>query len=142
MPTGIMIGPYARQLVLSAYTVAGPVGPDLALGRLKFWYAFKPTKSAPIMRYEALIGRGDSTFAMRRRHSPNFHNYRLPEDLTAFPSLPLKKGDTLATAALALLRGEDIAGVTRMRLIGALPTRQIWHLTENETCTSNQPLLI
>lgn len=149
MPTGLMIGPYARQIIASAYTVAGPVGPGMALGRLKFWFAFKPDRSTGTIRYEALIGRGDSTFAMKRRpyfgsaaprYGANFHGYRLPEDLSPFPALILHKGETLASTALALLRDEDIADVTRMRLVGALPTRQAWRQQETDPCTL--PLLL
>ena len=150
MPTGLMIGPYARQIIASAYTVAGTVGPDMAIGRLKFWFAFKPNGTGSTIRYEALIGRGDSTFAMKRRpyfgsaapkYSANFHDYRLPEDLSPFSALILHKGETLASTALALLRGDDIADVTRMRLLGALPTRQAWQKPETDPCTSKQPLL-
>jgi len=149
MPKGIMIGPYARQIVVGLSSTPGAIGYDIG-GRLKFWFALSQG-GGQIKRYEALMGKGFPTFTMRHRpyfgsrapkYGANFHDYRLPEDLTPFPSIALNKGDTLATTALALLRDEDIADVVRMRLIGALPTRQIWHLTENETCTSNQPLLI
>ena len=149
MPKGIMIGPYARQIVTGLWPPPGSDGSALA-PRLKFWFALSQP-NGKVRRYEALIGYRFKTFQTKHRpyfgrpapkYNANFNDYRLPEDLSAFPSIPLNKGDTLATVALALLRGEDIADVTRMRLIGALPTRQIWHLTENETCISDQPLLI
>lgn len=149
MPKGIMIGPYARQIVTGLCHPPGTDGYAIS-SRLKFWFALSQP-NGKVRRYEALIGYRFKTFQTKHRpyfgspapkYNANFNDYRLPEDLSAFPSIPLNKGDTLATVALALLRGEDIADVTRMRLIGALPTRQIWHLTENETCTSDQPLLI
>lgn len=148
MPTGIMIGPYARQLVISAYTVAGSVTGDMAIGRLKFWFALSQ-QNGQIKRYEALIGKGSSTFDVRHRpyfgsrapkYGANFHDYRLPEDLSGFPSLPLVRGETLASTALALLQGEDIADVTRMRLVGALPTRQAWQPIGDQPCTSSPQL--
>ena len=125
MPTGLLIGPYARQIVG---------------GRLKFWFAFEGRKGK-IGRYEALIGKGYSEPVMRTRPKA-FHAYALPDDLTAYPRATLVTGDTLATTALALLRGEDIADVTRMRFLGALPTRQAWQPIGDDPCTSRQPRLI
>ncbi|EUB97280.1 hypothetical protein PMI07_000856 [Rhizobium sp. CF080] len=111
MPTGLLIGPYARQVVF---------------GRLKFWFAFR-SDEGKTLRYEALIGPRDKTFKMRARdhwgakapkYGANFHDYRLPEDLSPFPQLsyPRFPRDKLADAAFSMVRGTDIADLTRLRI--------------------------
>ena len=147
MPSGTLIGPYARQIIWGHNAAVG----GILSGSLKFWFAFKSTRSHNILRYEAKLALREDTFSMRKRpyhagaapkYGANFHAYRLPEDLSAFPTRTLAKGETLSAAAFALLQGDDIADVTRFRIIGALPTRQAWHQPEINTCTSDQPRLI
>lgn len=112
MPVGILHGPYGWQVVG---------------GRLKFWFAFTEDDGAGILRYEGLIGRGDKTLKMRNRpyfedgapkYSANFENFRLPEDLTPFPTLPFPRheGDRLAYAAMSMLHGDHVANLARLRL--------------------------
>lgn len=141
MPTGWMFGPYARQITHGTQSGEWKIIP-----RLKFWFAFRPQKGGPDIRYEAVIGQGDSTLAIKRRpyygspapkYTASFHEYRLPEDMELFDSLFIPRGETLSNTCFALLRGEDIADVTRMRLLGVVPTSQAWQPTGDTPCTSN-----
>lgn len=135
-----MVGPYGRQLT---HTFSG----GAITGRLKFWFAFR-NDDGTTDRYEAMIGKGDRTFKIRNRpifagraprYSANFHDFRIPEDLTAYPaaSFPRFRRDKIADAAMALLQSEDIADVTRIRLVGTLPTRQAWQPNGDPQCTLN-----
>jgi hypothetical protein len=116
MASGTLIGPYARQ-------VTGT--------KLKFWLV-QVFEDGSRSRYEVSIDTFDKRVKARHRpifkgkvpsHSSNFNDYLIPDDLDLFPSalFPRFYNDKIADAALTLLRGQDIADVTRVRMIGILP---------------------
>ena len=117
MASGLLIGPYARQITGS---------------KVKFWFALDDVQDCMCSRYEVSIDTFDKRVKARHRpiylgkvptHSSNFNDYLIPDDLDDFPSVefPRFPRDKIADAALTLLRGQDIADVTRVRMIGVLP---------------------
>jgi hypothetical protein len=132
MPTGLLIGPYARQ-------VTGL--------RLKFWFAFVLDDGAGIDRYEMGLWKHDKELKARRRpvNKPGapFSDYRIPSDLSAYPSesFPRFPREKLADAALTLLLPLDIAAVTQVRF-GITPTIATHGTQGDDQCTLRQPLLI
>lgn len=115
MPDALLIGPYARQ-------VTGT--------KLKFWFV-QQFMDGTTSRYEVAIDTHDKKLKARHRpyfskvptHSSNFNNFLIPDDLAAFPSAPFPRfyKDRIADAAKSMLQGQDIADLTRVMLIGALP---------------------
>lgn len=129
MLSGTIVGPYARTVTAE---------------KLKFWFALVGHEPDPV-RYEVTVDRIQRTAAYRRRplfgdkpgtHRANFNAYRIPDDLSAYRALafPRFKGDRFPAAALSMLEGEDVADVTRVRLIGLLPNPK-----ETSCCTSSHP---
>lgn len=112
-----LIGPYAKQVTGS---------------KLKFWFALDDAQDCRCSRYEVSIDTFDKKIKARHRpeylgrvpsHCSNFNDYLIPEDLDDFPCVdfPRFPRDKIADAALTLLRGQDIADITRVRMIGILP---------------------
>lgn len=135
---GLLIGPYARQ-------VTGT--------KLKFWFALKVAVDGRIMRYEIAIDTFTRKPDARQRpiypgkvptHSSNFNEYLPPSDLSPYPCVewPRFPRDKMSDAALTLLRGQDIADFTRVRMIGVLPEPAKHGKPGDTPCTSNQPPLI
>lgn len=117
MASGLLIGPYARQ-------VTGT--------KLKFWFALDDVQDCRCSRYEVSICIFEKKVKARHRptylgkvptHSSNFNDYLVPDDLGDFPCVqfPRFPRDKIADAALTLLRGQDIADFARVRMIGILP---------------------
>lgn len=113
---GLLIGPYAKQVTPS---------------KLKFWFVLQ-RGDVDVMRYEVTIDGSDRKLTSRARRTyegkvpkqaSNFEKYKIPDDLSAYPSVsyPRFKGDKLADAAGSLLRGHDLADVLRVKLVGELP---------------------
>ena len=113
-------------------TIVGPYARTVTEWKLKFWFALVGHEPEPI-RYEVTIN-DHGRVEYRRRplfgekpgsHRSNFNAYRIPEDLSVYPSveLPRFKGDSFTDAALSLLSGKDVADLTRVRLVGILPDK-------------------
>jgi hypothetical protein len=112
-------------------TIVGPYARCITEWKLKFWFALVVGKGLKPIRYEVTVDRLNRKHAFRRRayfdspgaHRTNFSRYLLPDDLSMFPSVafPRFKGDDFIRAAISLLDGDDIADVTRVRLVGLLP---------------------
>lgn len=117
--TGILRGPYARQIVN---------------GSLKFWFALV-TDHGRVLRYEVRFFPRTLKPSQRSRayhdrrlpgplppHASNFEEYRVPDNLDPYPCARLESG-TVADLAPSLLPDEDRADVIRLALTGELPRK-------------------
>lgn len=111
MPTGLLIGPYARQVVGD---------------RLKFWFAFKLDDGAGLVRYEGAIDPRKPLKMRNRgyfkdvlpRESCAFQRFAIPDDLAPYPALsyPRFSRDNINVAAVEMLRPQYIVDLTRARI--------------------------
>lgn len=133
---GLLYGPYARQVTK---------------WKLKFWFVHA-VDDGPLARYEVAIDTFDRKLKARHRpffegkvptHASNFDKFLIPADLTGLPHIdfPRHERDSMVDAALDLLRqSEHIADITRVSLIGELPsatTTRNYAPTETSCCTSD-----
>lgn len=114
MKPGVLIGPYARQVL----------PPD----RIKFWFAYRSDDFYLIHRYEVLFSGRGLPAARHRPYNPggsprygaNFEDFNIPEDLSAYSEtyLPRHPRDKLAEACMELFDSDDIAAITALRITG------------------------
>ncbi|CCF19136.1 protein of unknown function [Pseudorhizobium banfieldiae] len=131
---GALYGPYARQITGT---------------KLKFWFAFDEEETGLTHRYEVHVDTFEKRVKARHRpvypgrvptHSSNFNDYLIPSNFDEYPNLafPRFPRDKLALAAQTLLSPADFADLTRVRLLGQLPTPPRMAHQGDKTCTSAQ----
>lgn len=118
MLTGVMHGPYARQITEYHLKFWFVLALDDGLGTRRYELTFGlPPNAAPRARYRGYFGE------VAPRYRSNFNNYFPPDDLSPYNLTPFPRfdRDTLADAMASLLQGEDLADAVRLSRFGGLP---------------------